>query len=457
VRFSTVVRYAAALATMVAATAATRLAGADLTVAAMVLLLAVLFAALLGPGPGALAAVAGYFLYDYYYTPPVHHFDFQEGTNIIAGVAFFVAAAIIGWVVTTITRLRARESKRAREAQLRLDLLRRVDAGEPPDRLARHLEVAITELFALRGCVVHLGDPPGAASDTHHGGAAGLTTFTAGRATVEIAEPRERLHGGDRELLQALVVTLDASLEQARLRRESAEATIALQLSRSRAGLVSAVSHNLRTPLASIRAAAATLRAPDAHLNADDRRELLAIMADESERLERMVAKTLDLSRIRAGGLELEPQTVDIGDLVSAAVRRIRPLGGHDAVRLDLDPDLEPVTLDIGLIEDVVLNLLENALRFAPSGSPIIVGAATVDDSVELRVTDQGPGVAPHERERIFEEFVRGEMCSDPAGTGLGLAIVRAHVTAHGGSVWVEEAPGGGARFVVRLPRGVPT
>ena len=455
-KFSTIARYVSALALMVAAPAATRLAGVDLTVAAMVLLIAVLFAALLGPGPGALAAIAGYFLYDYYYTPPVHHFDFQHGTNIIAGVAFFVAAAIIGWVVTTITRLRARESKRAREAQLRLELLNRIDAGEEPDQLARHTALAITQLFDVRRCIVHLGEDLGAAPDTEPGPVDGLTTFAAGQVTVQIAEPRERLSGGDRELLEALVVTLDGSLEQARLRLESEQATIALQLSRSRAGLVSAVSHNLRTPLASIRAAAATLRAPDAQLDADDRGELLAIMADESERLERMVIKTLDLSRIRAGGLELEPQTVDVGDLVAAAVRRIRPLGCHDAVHLDVDPELEPVTLDIALMEDVLLNLLENALRFSPQGASITVDAASSNDSFEIRVSDEGPGVPPDERERIFEEFVRGGSRSDTPGTGLGLAIVRAHVAVHGGSVWVEDAPGGGARFVVHLPRSDP-
>ena len=262
----------------------------------------------------------------------------------------------------------------------------------------------------------------------------------------------------DRSVLEALVSALAAARDRARLERESREARVAIQVGQSRAGLLSAVSHNLRTPLASIRAAASTLRSPDAHLEAADRRDLLDTVVDETERLERMVAKTLDLSRIRAGGLDPELRIVDLGDLAAAAVRRLRPLARAHVIRLAIDHDLPAVSVDVGMIEEVFLDLLENALRFAPPGSEILVSTAPAEGGeVEVRVADHGPGVPEADRLRVFEEFVRANPRPDSPGTGLGLAIVRALVAAHGGRAWVEDTPDGGATFVFRLPVGRAT
>ncbi|HEY5076322.1 MAG TPA: ATP-binding protein, partial [Acidimicrobiia bacterium] len=143
-----------------------------------------------------------------------------------------------------------------------------------------------------------------------------------------------------------------------------------------------------------------------------------------------------------------------VADLVQHAVRRLRPIARAHRVRLDVDEDLPPVSLDVTMAEQILLNLLENALRFAPPGSEIVVGArACGDDEIELRVADHGPGVAPEARGRIFEEFQSAETRPDRSGTGLGLAIVRALVVAHGGSVRYEDTPGGGATFVCTFPR----
>ena len=166
---------------------------------------------------------------------------------------------------------------------------------------------------------------------------------------------------------------------------------------------------------------------------------------------------TLELSRIRAGALEVEPERVDIADLVQHAVRRLRPIARAHRVRLDVDDDLPPVSLDVTMAEQILLNLLENALRFAPPGSEIVVGAHVLapsdPDEIELRVADHGPGVPAEARDRIFEEFQSAETRPDRSGTGLGLAIVRALVVAHGGSVRYEDTPGGGATFVCTFPR----
>jgi two-component system sensor histidine kinase KdpD len=210
--------------------------------------------------------------------------------------------------------------------------------------------------------------------------------------------------------------------DRQRLESEARDARVAAEMSQTRAGFLSAVSHNLKTPLASIRAAASTLRSPDAHLDPTDEREMLDTVIDETERLERLVAKTLDLSRIRAGGMEPEPRVSEIDDLVSAAVRRLRPLVRDRTIAVAIDADLSPVCVDVGMIEEVFLDLLENALRFAPSGSEICVSAQQVDGCIEVRVADHGPGVPAAQRGRIFDEFARVDARPD-ATFGFALPV----------------------------------
>ena len=205
---------------------------------------------------------------------------------------------------------------------------------------------------------------------------------------------------------------LAAAIDRFRLEGEARDARIDAQVGRTRSGFLSAVTHNLRTPLASIKAAASTLRAPDLELTPDDRDELLDTIYDETGRLERLVRNILELSRIRAGGLEVQREPVDVRDLAQAAIRRLRPLARAHRVRLDVPPDLGDVEVDIEMMEQVFGNLLENALRFAPPGSEILVSARSCDDAsrdrlLEVRVADHGPGVPESDRTRIFEEFVR--------------------------------------------------
>jgi two-component system sensor histidine kinase KdpD len=274
---------------------------------------------------------------------------------------------------------------------------------------------------------------------------------------VVVASRERPLSGEDRAVLEALVGGFGAAVERVQLEAEARNARIAAAVGRTRSGFLSAVSHNLRTPLASIKAAVSTLLDPDAELARPDERDLLETIYGETDRLERLVTKVLNLSRIRAGGLELDPHPADIAGLAEAAIRRLRPIAGGHVVRVEVPPDLAEVDLDVTMVEQVFLNLLENSLRFAPAGSEIRIQAAQADGEVEVRVSDRGPGIPEDRRERVFEEFVRGDARDESPGTGLGLAIVRAMVSAHHGRVWCEETPGGGATVVFRLPLGLRT
>jgi K+-sensing histidine kinase KdpD len=230
--------------------------------------------------------------------------------------------------------------------------------------------------------------------------------------------------------------------------RAAYQAELAAAINENRAAFLSAMTHNLRTPLASIKAAADTLQSPTAHFDEPTRAHLVTTIHDEADRLERLVTKVLDLSRVHAGVLEPEPEPTDVGELARAAVRRLRHVASRHDISLAVDGDVLVVDTDPEMLELVLVSLLENALRFAPPASEIGVVARRVGEECEIRVIDHGPGVDADERERIFEEFVR----LDGTGSGLGLAIARAFTEAQRGSLTYEPTPGGGATFLIAVP-----
>jgi two-component system sensor histidine kinase KdpD len=240
--------------------------------------------------------------------------------------------------------------------------------------------------------------------------------------------------------------------------RAAFDARLGAAVNESRAAFLAAMTHNLRTPLASIKAAVSTLEDPSAHLDDATRARLLATAREEAERLERLVTKVLELGRIHAGAIEPHREPTDVGELTRGAVRRLRHLAARDRVRLSVAGDVVVVSVDPEMLELVLVVLLENALRFAPSGTEVSV-EATPDGTggSEIRVVDHGPGIAAEHREKVFEEFVRLEGPPDGTGSGLGLAIARAFVVAHGGRIELDATPGGGATFVVTLPDEDPT
>ncbi|MGH9187165.1 MAG: sensor histidine kinase [Acidimicrobiales bacterium] len=237
--------------------------------------------------------------------------------------------------------------------------------------------------------------------------------------------------------------------EQARLAAEK-QALEAIDV--QRAALLRSVSHDLRTPLAAIRAVVSDLRDGVAY-DATTRQELLDLVADEAERLDRLVQNLLSMSRIEAGSLQPERQAIPIDELLGDRVKRLARLLRHVEVSLELGFGLPLVSADYTMVEQVVTNLLENAARHSPDGSRIVVGGRANGDFIEVSVTDQGPGIDPSEAERLFRPFERG---TGSRSSGLGLAICRALVDAHGGTLTVESANGAfpqpGSRFSFTLP-----
>ncbi|HJV09088.1 MAG TPA: ATP-binding protein [Acidimicrobiales bacterium] len=244
------------------------------------------------------------------------------------------------------------------------------------------------------------------------------------------------------EELRASTAQRDALLEDA------GRAEVLQRVDEQRAALLRSVSHDLRTPLATIRAVASDLRDGVAYDDAT-RTELLATVCDEAERLDRIVANLLSMSRIEAGAFEPERQAVDVEELVRERSRRMKDLFRKVRVQVELPADLPLVDGDYSQLDQVFTNLLENAARHAPPGSFVRISGRVREGVVEVRVADEGIGVPDWERTKIFEPFRRGE---GSASSGVGLAICKAIVEAHGGRLAVERTAGGGATFVVSLP-----
>ena len=240
------------------------------------------------------------------------------------------------------------------------------------------------------------------------------------------------------------------SEEREQLAEEATRAQVLERVDEQRAALLRSVSHDLRTPLASIRAVASDLRDGTAY-DDETRTELLETVCDEAERLDRIVANLLSLSRIEAGALTPDRQAVALDELVADRVRRLGALFRQTRIQVEVPPDLPLVDGDYTQLDQVVTNLLENAARYAPPASLVRVSAEERNGMVDLRVADEGIGVPDWERKRIFEPFRKGE---GSRSSGVGLAICKAIVEAHGGTIDVERtAGGGGATFVVSLPK----
>jgi two-component system sensor histidine kinase KdpD len=240
------------------------------------------------------------------------------------------------------------------------------------------------------------------------------------------------------------------AVERAQLREQALRSRVTEEMARLARTLVAAVSHDLRTPLASIKASSSTLADAELDIGPEASRRLATLIDVQADRLAEMVQNLLDMSRIQAGVLEPRRTVASLAELISTVVRDLAPGPQGYAVRVELPDDLPPVDVDLMLISRVVTNLLENAIRHGPKSAAITVGAAlTTPDTITVHVADQGPGVSPERLEEIFELFARR---AGDAGAGLGLTIAKTFVEAHGQRIWVEDGPEGGARFCFTLP-----
>ncbi len=429
------------------------------TTAALLYVLAVVVSAAAGGlVSGLVASVCSFLALNFFFTPPLHTFAVEETADLVALAVFFAVSATVGTMLSRVLEQRARAERREREARLLHHLGTRLRSGVPTEEVLRSLARSVMELFDLARCEItsELADGP-IIAERPDGRAAGreevipiaVQDRELGRIVAVPNGTHPALTTEERGVIQTLATQIALAIDGMRLGSEAEEARLEAETNRLRAALFSSVTHDLRTPLASITASVSSLLEDESPLKGADRRELLETIDEEAGRLNRVIGNLMDLSRMRAGAVTPSKSPTAVDELIEGVIARSGSLLKDHQIRLMLRENLPEIPLDLVQIDQAMVNVLENAARFTPAGKQITVAAARWRDGVQIRIADRGPGIPREERERVFEPFVRGESSS---GTGLGLAIARAIVEAHGGTIRVTDEPGGGAAVVIELP-----
>ena len=426
-------------------------------------LLAVVAAAVVGGiWAGVGSSVVGFLALNYFFTEPLHTFRVADRDDVVAIVTFLVVALVVGSVVARAVDERIRATRREREARLLNLFATKALSGEPLERVLNDLATALIDALRLSSCVIEVraGSRPYELRRTSPRTTAGSPTaveIASGHhafGTLSAARSEEEdLSAEDVRLLEAAARQIAVILEHATLDEHLRDARFDAEKSQARAALFSSVTHDLRTPLASIKASVTTLLQGDLELDPEQRLELLRTVLEETDRLNRLIGNILELARVRAGALVPSKEQMALDEVVDSVLHRMQPVLGGVRVRTLLR-DAPDVAADPVQIDQVLSNLIENAVRFSAPGGEVVVSTAAWHSSVQVRVVDHGPGIAPADRERVFEAFARvGASAPDETGSsGLGLAIAKAIVEAHGGRIWIEGVPAGGTAVVVELP-----
>jgi two-component system, OmpR family, sensor histidine kinase KdpD len=429
------------------------------TAASLYILAVVGAAALGGLWSGLGAAVLSFLGLNYFFTAPRDTFRVDKEEDLVALVVFLIVAALVATLLARALEARARAARREREARVLQFFATKLLAPEPLEQRLQDLAAALVETLDLVRCRIDARVEPPLSLEAAAPGAEGEATAVPilagtdqlGTLSVLRREEVGPLAPTDEGLLRSCAGQIAVALERARLDAAVEHARLTSETSQIRAALFSSVTHDLRTPLASIKASVTSLLDEGVHDRAQER-ELLQTVLEETDRLNRLVGNIVDLARVRSGALVPAKELGSVEEVLESVLHRLGARLSRVSVRTLMRPNLPDVMMDPVQIDQVLTNLLENAVAFSPPAGHVQVVAAPWRDGVRITVSDQGPGVPAEERERVFEAFYRGASSSGRSGSGLGLAIARAIVLAHGGRIRIEGSPSGGAAVVVELP-----
>jgi two-component system sensor histidine kinase KdpD len=454
--------------------------GINLTSDMLIFLVGVIAVALVGGFiPAVLAAVAGSLLLNYYFTPPLYKFTIAQANNVLALAIFVAVGLVVSSVVDTAARRTQQAARAGAESELLVTTAGSVLRGQRAlsavlDRVREAFGMASVTLLELSD---QAGDRQQAALSPAADGYArprriGRWTTVGVSGEPAVSRPEEAdvempvgdglvlalrgrtLPATDRRMLGAFAAYAATALEQARLTAAAEAARPIAEADRVRTALLAAVSHDLRTPLASAKAAVTSLRSQDIEWDAEDHDELLATADESLDKLARLVDNLLDMSRLQAGALAVFPRPADLAEIVARSLDDLGPAAR--AVTVSIPDRLPEVEVDPGILERVIANLTANALRYSPPGSPPTLSGSVLKDRVELRVIDRGPGIPEEQRDHMFVPFQRLGDTDNTTGVGLGLALSRGLTEAMGGTLEPDETPGGGLTMTLSLP-AVPT
>jgi two-component system sensor histidine kinase KdpD len=459
----------------------------------LVFLMAVLSVAVAwGLLPALAACLLSVMAYNFFFLPPLYTFTIADPENVVALFFFLVVAVIVSHLTAAArrqivsTRVRAKTTAELYAFSRKLagigtlddllwatvyqvsSMLRVHTVLLLPERAGHSLDMAsayppedtldAAEMAAAQWCWEH-NHPTGRGSDTLPGGRWLFLPLRTGSGPVGVIgierdAPGVLLTPDERRLLDALADQTAVAIERVSLVRGLAEARVQAESDRLRAALLTSISHDLRTPLASILGTVTSLRSYADKYAAAERDELLANLQSEAERLNRFVGNLLDMTRLESGTVEMRLDLVDVAEIVGAALERAANVLARHQIKVAIASDLPMLRLDAILFEQVLFNLLDNAAKYAPPGSRIDLRARREGDTVAIEVIDEGPGIPPEDLERVFDKFYRVQAEDRRrAGTGLGLAICRGFVEAQGGRIEARNRRDrSGAVLAIRLP-----
>ena len=457
----------------------------------LVFLTAVLCSAIrYGIAASLFSCVVSVLAYNFFFLPPIHTFTIADPENVVA-LFFFAIVAVIASNLAARVRAEAVTARQRAKTTEDLYLFSRKLAGAvtlddllwaTAYQIASMLKLRVVLLLPSNGSIVpRAGYPPedelqdadiaaakwcwdndrpaGRGADTLPGAKRLFLPLRTGRGVVGVVgldgdRPGPLLGPDQRRLLDALADQAALAIERVNLARDVETAQVAVETERLRSALLTSISHDLRTPLASILGSATSLRTQRATLDPTAEDELLATIQEESERLNRFIANLLDMTRLEAGAIKPTLDPVDLSDVIGSALERARTVMADHPITLDVPPDLPLVRLDPVLFEQVLFNLLDNAAKYTPAGTVVTLAARQDDGTVSIRVLDEGAGIEESELPRVFDKFYRIHAADRRrAGTGLGLAICRGFVEAMGGRITAgnrRDRPG--AIFTITLP-----
>jgi two-component system, OmpR family, sensor histidine kinase KdpD len=454
---------AVALAPLVTIVLTSMRSGLNLTSDVLIYLAAVIAVAVTGGFvPALLEAIAASLLLNYYFVLPIHQWTIAEANNALALGVFVAVGLVVSWIVDIAARSTKQAVRANAESELLVTTAGSVLRGQGSvDALLERTR----EAFGMRSASLL------ECQEKEGGGARGPApgwTMVASAGELPVHRPDDAdvnvpitdglslslsgrpLPAGDRRVLGAFAAYAGAALEQQRLAAEAEAAKPIAAADRMRTALLAAVSHDLRTPLASAKAAVTSLRSPDVRWDPSDTQELLATADESLDKLTHLVENLLDMSRLQAGALSLFPRPTGLDEIVARALDSLEPLGAD--IDVDIPESVPAVIADPAILERVVVNLTENALRYSPAGKPPLLTASVLGDRVELRVIDRGPGIPETDKERMFVPFQRLGDTDNTTGVGLGLALSRGLTEAMDGTLTAEDTPGGGLTMTVSLP-----
>jgi two-component system sensor histidine kinase KdpD len=418
---------------------------------------------------GFLAAVLAFLAANFFFIPPRFTFTIAEPQDVLALVIFLGIATLTSQLVARL-RQEANDARRSEQiTNILYNLSQSINRQHNLPALLQDVAEQLCGALGLRACTISLEGVEGLGSVTGHSGsllnsdmvsANILETVllsggrSAGVLLIELPEGKRGLSVAERRITTAFADQLTVAFERYEGQQAAIQAEVLRRTDALRAALLSTVAHDLRTPLGSIKAAATSLLDPPVEWPEEDEREFLKTIVGEVDRINRLVTNLLDMARIEAGQLRPHKEPRRIREVIETVLERLGPMLERHPIQTRIERSLPTVKMDPVEIDEVLTNLIENAIKYTPQGTPLEVSAEKAGDFLEIAVADRGPGISPDKMSHLFDRFYRvtSGAARGVTGTGLGLAIVKGIVEAHSGQVTAENRVGGGMVFRFTLP-----